>query len=289
LSVTVGAAIIQTRHTLAHAGVAEAPLEAELLLAEALDTDRVGLLAALTDQFSEDRQQLLASLVDRRTRREPLAYLRGKREFYGLEFHVGPRVLIPRPETETLVEEALALASRLDSGEGAIIADVGTGSGIIAVSLAVHLPNSKVYATDISGTALSTAQDNARRHGVDTRITFLSGDLLEPLPERVDIVAANLPYLSTDTIPDLEPEIGLYEPLEALDGGHGGLEVVHRLLRQAPGHLCPGGALLLELDPWQMDAASRAAIEVLPGATLRRVRDLAGDERVLVVESERSS
>ena len=118
MNVTVAAAVLQIRHTLADAGITEAPLEAELLLAQALDTDRTGLLAALTDQFSDDRQQILDSLVSRRTRREPLAYLRGKREFYGLEFQVGPGVLIPRPETETLVEETLVLAARRESGKG---------------------------------------------------------------------------------------------------------------------------------------------------------------------------
>lgn len=285
MSVTVGLAVTQTRHALDDAGITEAPLEAELLLAEAMDTDRTGLLAALADQLSDDSQQLLKSLVSRRMQREPLAYLRGRKEFYGLEFRVGPGVLIPRPETETLVEETIAVAARLESGHGTIIADVGTGSGIVAISLAILLPHSKMYATDISSTALSTARDNAGRHDVDARISFLDGDLLEALPERVDIVAANLPYLSTDAISDLEPEIGLYEPREALDGGPDGLEVVRRLLHQASRHLLTGGALLLELDPWQMDAASRAALEALPGATVRRVRDLAEDERVLVVET----
>lgn len=285
MSATVGAAVVRTRNALAHAGVAEAPLEAELLLADTLETDRTGLLAGLSDLLSEERQRHLDSLLSRRMQREPLAYLRGKREFYGLDFHVGPGVLIPRPETETLVEEALALAALRESEQGTIIADVGTGSGIIAVSLAVHLPRSKLYATDISNTALSTAQGNARRHGVDARIAFLGGDLMEPLPERVDIVAANLPYLSTGAIQDLEPEIALYEPREALDGGPGGLDLVRRLLAQAPGHLRTGGALLLELDPWQMDAASRAALQAMPGAAVRCVRDLAGDERVLVVET----
>lgn len=285
MSATVGAAVVRTRNALAHAGVAEAPLEAELLLADTLETDRTGLLAGLSDLLSEERQRHLDSLLSRRMQREPLAYLRGKREFYGLDFHVGPGVLIPRPETETLVEEALALAALRESKQGLIIADVGTGSGIIAVSLAVHLPRSKLYATDISNTALSTAQGNARRHGVDARIAFLGGDLMEPLPERVDIVAANLPYLSTGAIQDLEPEIALYEPREALDGGPGGLDLVRRLLAQAPGHLRTGGALLLELDPWQMDAASRAALQAMPGAAVRCVRDLAGDERVLVVET----
>ena len=285
MSATVGAAVVRTRNALAHAGVAEAPLEAELLLADTLETDRTGLLAGLSDLLSEERQRHLDSLLSRRMQREPLAYLRGKREFYGLDFHVGPGVLIPRPETETLVEEALALAALRESEQGTIIADVGTGSGIIAVSLAVHLPRSKLYATDISNTALSTARGNARRHGVDARIAFLGGDLMEPLPERVDIVAANLPYLSTGAIQDLEPEIALYEPREALDGGPGGLDLVRRLLAQAPGHLRTGGALLLELDPWQMDAASRAALQAMPGAAVRCVRDLAGDERVLVVET----
>lgn len=285
MSVTVGLAVTQTRHALDDAGITEAPLEAELLLAEALDTDRTGLLAALADQLSDDSQQLLKSLVSRRMQREPLAYLRGRKEFYGLEFRVGPGVLIPRPETETLVEETIAVAARLESGQGTIIADVGTGSGIVAISLAILLPHSKMYATDISSTALSTARDNAGRHDVDARISFLDGDLLEALPERVDIVAANLPYLSTDTISELEPEIGLYEPREALDGGPDGLEVVRRLMRQASEHLRPGGAMLLELDPWQMDAASQAALEALPEAAVRRVRDLAENDRVLVVET----
>jgi release factor glutamine methyltransferase len=230
--------------------------------------------------------------------REPLAYIVGQREFYGLRFKVGRGVLVPRPETEMLVGEAIGIAKRLSSpsplgrgGQGErlsplLIADVGTGSGAIAVSLAKNLPNAFLYATDTSLRTLAIAKSNATTHVVEERIAFLVGSLLSPLPEPVDIIAANLPYLPTSRIPALEPEVRCYEPRRALDGGRDGLDLVRRLLRQSPGYLKEGGAILLELDPEQMEAAEAFALGVHPQAKARRVKDLAGMERVLVIECE---
>ena len=281
---TIAETLLQTRTTLAVSGVGEAPLEAELLLGLALGMDRSGLYASLAEQVSETGHEYLERLVRRRQAREPLAYLAGKREFFGLEFKVGPGVFIPRPETELLVEHAISLVqTRFHRGD-AVIADVGTGSGSVAVSLAVHLSRSRLYGSDISETAIATARANAEAHGVEERITFLNGDLLKPLPEVADLVVANLPYLRDSSVASLEPEISRYEPRAALNGGVDGLDLVRRLLCQAPRHLHPKGALLLELDPEQMDGASRAALDSYPEARLYRLKDLAGSERVLVID-----
>ncbi|MBI2172403.1 MAG: peptide chain release factor N(5)-glutamine methyltransferase [Chloroflexi bacterium] len=291
------------RQTLAHsqealvrAGVGEAFLEADLLVAEALGIHRTALYAAWEDPFPRNLQPRLQRLLHRRAAREPLAYILGQREFYGLGFKVGRSVLIPRPETETLVGEALQIAKRLSSpspkgrgGQGErlsplLIADVGTGSGAIAVSLAKNLPNAFLYATDTSLRTLAIAKSNAKTHAVEERLDFRVGSLLSPLPEPVDIIAANLPYLPTSRISALEPEVSRYEPRRALDGGPDGLGLVRRLLRQSPGYLKVGGAILLELDPEQMEAAEAFALGVYPQAKARRVKDLAGMERVLVIE-----
>ncbi|HFD39187.1 MAG TPA: peptide chain release factor N(5)-glutamine methyltransferase, partial [Anaerolineae bacterium] len=173
-------------------GVESPRFDAELLLAHLLGTNRAAILAHPDRSLSPELDARFRNLVARRADREPLAYLLGHREFYGLDFLVDPRVLIPRPETEHLVEEALRLASRLPPSLR--IADVGTGSGAIAVALAVHLPQALVYALDASAEALAVAAANAQRHGVAGRIRCLAGDLLTPLPEAVDLIVANLPY-----------------------------------------------------------------------------------------------
>ena len=283
MTLTIGETLYQTRTTLVRGGISEAPLEAELLLGLVLDIDRSRLYALLAEGVPDICQQSLERLVQRRLLREPLAYLLGMKEFFGLEFNVGPEVLIPRPETELLVEQAITLIeARFPQGD-AHIADVGTGSGAVAVSLAVRLPSARLYATDISEAALATAQANAGAHGVQERIAFLCGDLLEPLSGPVDLVVANLPYLRSEVVPSLEPEISRYEPREALDGGPDGLDLVCRLLRQGPGHLRLEGTILLEMDPDQMDATSDVALAIYPRARLRRLNDLAGLERVLVI------
>ncbi len=290
---TVRRLLSETQERLALSGVDDARLEAELLWMTALNTDRAILYAQLQETPEPAVRQTASALLERRLRREPAAYLMGRREFYGLAFHVEPGVFIPRPETETLVEEALRLAP-----QGPVtVADVGTGSGAIAISVAVSRPEATVYATDISHTALETAALNAREHGVGERVRLLRGDLLSPLRATVDLVLANLPYVMSSEIPTLEPEIRLFEPLEALDGGDDGLDLVARLLAPiesglapigpglatAPPYLNPGGSLLLELDPRQMERAARLALRAFPQATTRVVPDLAGRPRVLVV------
>ncbi len=284
MTVTINGALLQARGTLARGGIGEAPLETELLLGFALGLERSMLYASLEDVVPESCQQTMESLVQRRLHREPLAYILGKREFFGLEFQVRHGVFIPRPETETLVEQAVLLAKASFPKDDLLIADIGTGSGAVAVSLAKALPTTSVYATDISETALATARANATAHGVQGRITFLQGDLMEPLPGPVDVMVANLPYVRRERIPCLEPEISRFEPLEALDGGPDGLDLVRRLLWKGPHHIRADGAILLEMDPEQMESASNVAREVFPEARLQRVNDLSGRERVLAIQ-----
>ncbi|MDP3062015.1 MAG: peptide chain release factor N(5)-glutamine methyltransferase, partial [Chloroflexota bacterium] len=221
-------------------------MEAELLLAHILHADRTRLYALSDTHVSLAEEQDLEGLLARRLLREPLAYILGVRWFYGLELAVRPGVLIPRPETELLVERAIALA-----GDRVLsIADVGAGGGNIAVALAVYLPRARLFATDISPNALQVAAENVARHGVAEQVTLLHGDLLAPLSAPVDMIAANLPYVRRDALPSLQPELR-YEPVEALDGGPDGLDLLRRLLAQAPDYLASGGWLLAELDPWQ--------------------------------------
>ncbi|MEK7777475.1 MAG: peptide chain release factor N(5)-glutamine methyltransferase [Chloroflexota bacterium] len=284
MTLTVRGTLIQARGILTRGGVGEAPLETELLLGFALGMERSMLYTSLEEAVPEGSQQTLESLVQRRLHREPLAYILGKKEFFGLEFQVCPGVFIPRPETETLVEQAVLLVKARFPGGKLLLADIGTGSGALAVSLAKALPCASLYATDISETALAVARANAAAHGVQDRVTFLQGDLMEPLPGPVDVVVANLPYVRRENIAWLEPEISRFEPVEALDGGPDGLDLVRRLLRHGPHHIRADGAILLELDPEEMEAASNVAREVCPGSRLQRMNDLCGRERVLIIQ-----
>ena len=215
-------------------------------------------------------------------RREPLAYVLGSREFYGLDFRVTPAVMVPRPETETLVEEALAWARARSAP--ITVADVGTGSGCIVVSLAVHLPDARFLATDVSPAALAVAEENARRHGVAGRVRLLPGHLLEPLPGPVDLVVANLPYIPRGRIDSLQPEVRDHEPREALDGGPDGTDLLRPLLRQAGAYLRPGAALMLEIDEEQGATMAQAARGLPCGGRPRAPRP-AGQDRVLIVET----
>jgi release factor glutamine methyltransferase len=271
---------------LAGAGIDGARLDAEVLLAHVLRVERSFLLSHPTLPLSLAQAALYAGLIRRRAAREPLAYLSGRRWFYGLEFLVTSAVLIPRPETELLVEMALAwLAGR---PEGATVVDVGTGSGAIAVALAVHTPSRvRILASDSSAAALAVAQENARQH-CPGRITFLSGDLLTPLSEPVDLIVANLPYVAEAKRDDLMPEVRDHEPAAALFGGEDGLAVIERLLLQAPAHLRPGGGVMLEIGAGQGEAARLLAGRLLAGRHFPAARiaihpDLAGLDRVLVI------
>ena len=278
---TVGETVLRLCDDLYQASIEEARLEAELLVAHVMGTGRAHLLAEWQRPISPTALPLLAGLVERRLRREPLCYLVGWREFYGLRFAVRSGVLIPRPETETVVDAALQLAAER-YGNAPVVADVGCGCGAITVALATHLPQAQVYAIDSVRVALEVSEENFRRHGVEDRVTLLDGDLLDSLTEPVDIVVANLPYVRSGDFAAIQPEV-LWEPREALDGGPDGLAVIRRMLDQIPGKVRPGGAILLECDPRQAELLVSEVEERFPGCSSRVIQDMAHLDRVVEV------
>ena len=264
--------------------IEDASLEAEVLLRHALHVDRAHLYARLQEDLSPADEAGFRSLLTRRLAHEPTAYIVGHREFYGLDFETTPAALIPRAETELLVDEALArVRGRPGRGDRPLIVDVGTGSGAIAVALAAHLPRTILLAVDVSREALALAARNARRHGVEGRVSFVQADLLAPVARPAEVIVANLPYVRTADWEALPPEIREHEPRMALDGGPGGLREIGRLLEQAPPHLAPGGSLLVELGPPQAAPALELARRCFPNACARILPDTAGLERVLAV------
>jgi len=278
----VGEALAQAMAHLQSEGVESPQLDAELLLAHVLDVNRAAVLTWPDRRLTPKELTRYRDLVARRAAREPLAYIVGYREFYGLEFAVDSRVLIPRPETELLVEHALRLSRRLAAP---LIADVGSGSGAIAVTLAVHLPRATVYALDDSPGSLVVTAGNASVHGVADRIFCLQGDLLSPLPDVVDLITANLPYVATSEWDELAPEIRDYEPRASLDGGPDGLDLIRRLLATAGTHLRPGGAILLEIGASQGAAVTALARQHMPQSDVQLHQDYAGLDRLVVVET----
>ena len=276
--------IQETHRTLESAGIPDARLEAEVMVMDVMRMPRQSIFAEQESQVSEQQQQSLNAIVERRLTREPLAYILNYREFYGVNLLVNPDVLIPRPETETMVEHALFMALMGMESRELVIADIGTGTGAIAINLAIHLPAARIYATDAYDATLDVAAYNIRMHNVTDRVTLLKGDLLEPLPEPVDVIAANLPYLPTDRIPTLQPEVQ-WEPIAALDGGPGGIDLIGRLLKQAAAgdRIKPHGVILLELDPEQIPEARLLATNGFPDAEITVEPDLAGLDRLLVV------
>ncbi|MFQ5880650.1 MAG: peptide chain release factor N(5)-glutamine methyltransferase, partial [Dehalococcoidia bacterium] len=222
------------------------------------------------------------ALVERRLRREPTAYIVGHKEFYDLELEVTPAALIPRPETEVVVEEALRL-ERARPRESLRVVDVGTGCAAIALALAKHLPNAQVVATDVSAEALALAYRNAQRLGLAQSVQWVLADLLAGLRGPFDLIVANMPYVKINQWPGLAPEIRLYEPRLALDGGDDGLRCIRRLLAEAPQRLAAGGAIVLEMGWEQREAVVSLAQAFLPGASVEIKRDLGGLERVAVI------
>ena len=273
----------QTQDTLDTVGIPDPRLEAEVLLTNILRMPRHHIYAFQEQELTSQQGEYLASLLERRLKREPLAYILGHKEFYGLDLAVGPGVMIPRPETELLVEQTLFLAlMHMEAGE-LIIAEPGTGCGAISINLAIHLPMARIYAMDLSPDALKIAEYNVRKHNVADRVTLLEGDLLEPLQEPADIIVANLPYVRSSEIPKLQPEIQ-WEPREALDGGPDGLEVITRMLRQAQHKLKANGVVILEIDPHQVQPLESLAQELLPNASTSTEQDLAHLDRVFIVD-----
>jgi len=258
--------------------------DAELLLCHVLGRDRAWLLAHIQDGIDNQSLRQYEQTIDRRAVREPLQYIIGKQEFWGLPFKVTPDVLIPRPETEFVVEAALKAVSMTLSP---VIIDLCTGSACIAISLAKELQNAQVFATDRSEQALAVARENARVNQVAERIQFISGDLFVPitaldLQGKVDVIAANPPYIPAGDLAALQPEVRDFEPEMALIAGPEGTEIGAAIIQQAPLFLKQGGTLIMEMGMGQTAALSTIVKETENYRTLEIVKDLAGIERVIV-------
>ena len=257
-------------------GSASARLDAEVLMAHALSVRRLDLYLQFDRQLSEAELAPYRDLLSRRGRGEPVAYLVGRKEFMKLDFEVTPDVLVPNPDTEVLVERAVAWARERSGGARAVhIADVGTGSGCIAVAVAHYVPEAVVWASDIDEAALAVAGRNVRTHGLADRVTLVRGDLLAPLPAALDLVCANLPYVAPGA--ELPAEV-VAQPAHALFADEAGAALVKRLLGEAPAKLVPGGAVFAEIDP-SLQQALLGALEGYAGHRLHR--DLGGHVRVL--------
>ncbi|HFC09383.1 MAG TPA: peptide chain release factor N(5)-glutamine methyltransferase [Chloroflexi bacterium] len=275
---TITAALAEAQAALApHSETAA--LDAQTLLAAVLHRDRAWLLAHPEARLTPRQHRRLRRACTRLAQGEPLPYVLGYWHFYGRKFALTPAVLIPRPETETLVELALAWLRQHPTRRRA--ADVGTGSGIIAVTLAAEIAGACITATDISLAALAVAADNARRYQVADRIVWLQTDLLAAAPGPFDLIVANPPYIPTEALNALP--VARHEPRGALDGGPDGLALIRRLLAQARSRLAPGGLLLLEIAADQGEAARVAALAAFPKAETRVLPDLAGHDRVVAV------
>lgn len=281
---------------LREAGSESARLDAELLLGHVLHVDRASLLAHPEAQIGPEQARAYDAALDRRATGEPVAYIRGLKEFFGLALSVDGRALIPRPETERLVELALDELStvltahpRPEAAPPLLAWDVGTGGGAVVVALAVESRRRgygrdvRFLATDASADALALAVENAVSHGVADVIEFARADLFEhSLPGFADLIVANLPYIPSADVPQL-PVAASFEPSSALDGGPDGLSVIRRLLAQLPGVLAAGGTCLLEIGAEQEEELRRAAEHAVAGWPLRVERDLSGLPRVAVL------
>ncbi len=273
---TLKQALSQAGETLATNNVDDALLECELLLMHTLGISRVQLYIELNHKLSQKQEETFWNLVKRRQDGEPTAYITGHRQFYGLDFYTNSNVLIPRPETELLVEKSLGLAQ---NHAISTIAEIGVGCGAIAISLALNLPQTKIYATDISTSALKVALANCKKHGVVNKICLLQGDMLDPLPESVDLIIANLPYVKESELSQLYSVS--FEPQLALNGGSDGLEKISQLCNQVSGNLNPKGYLLLEIGQGQKEAVTTILRSLFPSARIEITPDLSGIDRMV--------
>lgn len=259
-----------------------ARLDSEVWLARVLGAERTWLLAHGEHPLSEQHHADWQTGLQRLAGGEPLPYLLGEWDFYGLTFHVTPAVLIPRPETELLVEEAIAWL-RVHTQRRAA-ADVGTGSGIIPIAIAANVADVHFHAVDISPDALAVAQANVRKHGLSERVTLREGNLLAGVTQPLDLITANLPYIPSARVPGLA--VAAWEPLLALDGGGDGLELIRILVEQAGRLLKAGGLFLEEIDPELEEPAQALALAQWPRAKVEVLPDLTGRPRLLRVELE---
>lgn len=284
---TIIEAINRAASRLSAAGVANARLDAEVLLRHVTDRDRAWLLAHMQDSLSSEQSMVFEVTIDRRAKREPLQYLTGTQEFWGLEFVVTPDVLIPRPETELIVEAVLH--SVQNKSIPLTIIDLCTGSGCIAISLSKELAFARIFATDKSEKALDVSQDNARRHGVSEHIRFLTGDLFGPLEEldirgQIDIIISNPPYVPEGDFRSLQAEVRDFEPKIALVAGPEGTEVHRRIINGAPLYLKKHGALIMEMGIGQAEKLDKMVRSSGAYEEPRVLKDLAGIDRVIVAQ-----
>ncbi len=268
----------------------ESRLEVELLYGEAANIDRAHVIASGSKTIDPEAYALFKQLLNRRIAREPLSYIIGTREFYGLTFEVGSGVLIPRPETETLVEAALvAVNDHPRAGHVVRVADIGTGSGAVAISVALHASNTHVFAVDASTTALQWAEKNLQRLGPIDRLNITPGDLLDPVDEPLDVILANLPYVPTKEFNVLPEEIRLHEPSIAIDGGDDGLVPYRRFSSQLSKHLARDAySILCEIGTGQAHCVQELLLNSLgrpPDVDVRLHKDLQGFERVIEVRA----
>jgi release factor glutamine methyltransferase len=264
-------------------------LSAEILLAHQLNIDRVKLYLNFDQPLLDDEITGYRSLIKRRLSREPIQYITGVQEFWSLDFIVGPQVMVPRPETELLVENTLALCQekRWTKGPCARVLDMGTGCGAIAVAIARELEGVAVWASEVSQEAIDVARRNAQKHGVEKRIQFVLSDLWQELSNQeltFDMIVSNPPYIKSEAMAFLSPEVRNYEPLQALDGGEDGMFYIRNIIQEAPKHLNPGGWILLEMDPEQTTKAL-GLIEVSNRYGQKgRLKDYSHNHRVVMAQ-----
>lgn len=280
---TVGEALRWAADLFAAQGIDSPQLEAQILLGQVLGLTRSELYIHLYDPLSSKNASRYRDLVRRRLDHEPVAYLVGQRAFYDVDLYVDENVLIPRPESEHLIEAARTWTQERGSSAHRVV-DVGTGSGALAIVLARHLPDTRIWAVDISFKALRVAARNVRRYGLQERIVPVCGDLLQALTGPFDLIVANLPYIPREEMASLPANVAMYEPHGALDGGERGLEVVRRLLSQAAQKLACPGLLLLEIDPRQAEAVTEIAHRAFSKAKVDVLQDYTKRDRVVEIK-----
>jgi release factor glutamine methyltransferase len=274
----------QSARILSVNGIEDSHIEARMLLSHITKLPPVKIYTQTEQTLNQEQERDLYKLIERRLRREPIAYIVNRREFYGIDFYIDSRTLIPRPETELLVDTALELSKNSCLPSQPVIADIGTGCGVIAISLALHLPYSRIYATDISRSALEVARLNREHYKVTRQVTILQGNLLEPLPEPVDLIVANLPYVRSSELDNLSPEISRFEPRTAIDGGKNGLKYIRQLLEQVKGKINQEGCLLLEIGQNEEQEVINLIYSHLNKVSFTFIPDLNGINRVAKID-----
>jgi release factor glutamine methyltransferase len=279
-------ALQQSAYVLNINGVEDCHIEARMLLGQAAKLSPVQIFTEPDYSLSQKDEDNLKKLIERRLKHEPSAYILKHKEFYGLDFYVDSRALIPRPETELIVDAALDFANSRNHyiSRPLLVADIGTGCGAIAISLARSLPHSKIFATDLSPAALDVARLNCLRYNITEQVSLFLGDLLKPLPESVDLIVANLPYIKKSELADLSPEIIGFEPMMALDGGESGLDCFERLLQQINGKINAKGCLILEIGSCQEEAMRCLIHRYIKSTNFRFLTDLNRINRVVMID-----